>query len=187
MKKLVRQLKQTKSCQERVKLAENKQPGTAFDYIFERAQEAKQFEKLHPNITREHLYRLGLHLANAILRGDSKTLHDMADALRIWNTWQHRRPETDKALVVMLSLTGMFRKGWRKRWVTLDEKTGRVIRVGLPPGREKVAMRDIEANLRRLDPTMTKVQWLAIKRKIQRWKHLYHIPLDETAGRPLKK
>jgi hypothetical protein len=192
MNTFIERIRAAKDWRERLKLAENKTPGTPFDEIFTHTEFA--LEMLAQNRTpgdpaawlaKDILYNLGEALARVISRGDSTALNDMATAL---NIWKRHKPEPDKALMVLFGLTGLFSRGWKQRWVTLDQKTGKVIRRGLPDTvREKIAMRDIKANLLRFNPKMSEKEWEASRRKILRYAKEFGIELDPAGGRPPKK
>jgi hypothetical protein len=189
MKSLTEQILAAKTWQERVRLAENATPGTPFDSVFKAAREAEQFKTLHPPIARQNLEWLGACLVTTINKGDSVTLHRLADAL---NVWKRHRAKPDPVLVVLFSLAGMFQAGWKKNWITLD-KAGRVARRGLPSSvRESIALRDVEANLRRVyyrsasDKDWEKL-WPSQRKKAQRYAAKCGIELDPQPGRPRSK
>jgi hypothetical protein len=191
MKKLVQQLREAKTWQERVKLAENKTPHTKFDDLFALVKDARFFVTVakSPGDRRIRLEAIGEWLANVIEAGDSRQLCDMAKAL---NIWKRHEPEPDQLLIVLFELAGMFPRGWKRTWATIDQRTGRVIRRGLPATKhDNIAMRDIEMNLRRRNPAMRddawKKVWLAQRKRAQRYAKTFSIKLDPRSGRPPKK
>jgi hypothetical protein len=81
MKKLIEKIRVAKTWQARVKIAQDKLPGTFFDPVFEEAQLAADMETKYRPITRQCHELMGKWLAARILKGETQVLHALADAL----------------------------------------------------------------------------------------------------------
>ncbi len=193
MKALINQIRKAKTWREQVSIAENLKPGTAFDHVFAEAKLAKNMEAWGHHGNARHVYEtLGRALVDVIIKGNVSKLQSLARALAIW---KRHTPKPDYDLVVLCSMSGMFPPGWTKTVANFDE-TGQVIRdpktgspvLGAKPGtRDKIAMRDLKKNLKRIDPNFDEDQWDTRRRRLQRYARQLKIPLDDTPGRPSKK
>ncbi|MEJ0089069.1 MAG: hypothetical protein WDM80_04860 [Limisphaerales bacterium] len=185
MKTMMRKIRAAKIWRERVKIAQDKLPGTSFDPFFERAQIAKDAETKCRPIARQCHEHLGVWLAEIILNREIQVLHDMANALAML---KRHKPKRNYELEVLFLRNGLFYPGWEKNWG--KDSSGKLL-----PGRTPIsqkarvtnAMRDIKESLARLDPDFNEDMWEKRRRKIQRYAKEFKIPLDAKAGRPPKK
>lgn len=108
MKKLTA-LKQARTWQERLAIAEDKLPGTKYDRIFELVEVAR-FYATKAELAGERrglLEGLGSWLAEVIERRDWHVLHEFADALL---DLKKHRPRKDEVRETLIALFGMFPK-----------------------------------------------------------------------------
>ena len=96
-------IRKAKDWRARLKLAEDKYPGTEFDPVFEMARQALD-PVLCAHFARENFERLGEGLAAVIEAGDSATLHRLADALNVWR--RHTRQQRDPMREAIIGLCG---------------------------------------------------------------------------------
>jgi hypothetical protein len=185
MKKIIQKIRAAKTWQERVKIAQDKLPGTFFDPVFEETQLAGDMETKYRPITRQCHELIGGWLAARILKGETQVLHALADALA---KLKHHKPKRNYELEVLFSRNGMFYPGWEKNWGR--DSSGKLVPgyTLIPPGtRVTNAMRDMKESLAKIDPNFSESTWENRRRKIQRYAKEFKIPLDATAGRPPRK
>lgn len=175
MKKMTQRLRQAKTWLERAKIAEDKVPGTPFDYIFDEAKDAKLCAKLGIRGNQlMHLQNLGVRFAEIILRGDSQTLRKIALAL---DDWKWHKPKPDHDLVVFCNLMAMFPPGGVR--VKLDTKSKRLVRNGVY-GRMTVGALVSALNQRFPDHGENRMRYdESIRKKFKRYAAMFNVDLPD--------
>lgn len=193
MKNMTERIRQAKTWQERVRIAEDKTPGTRFDSLFQLVKDARIFATVVkcPGDRRIRLQAVGEWLADVIEAGNSQELHDLAEAL---NTWRRHKPNPDIVLVTLFSMAGMFYPGWERNWVQVDHATGKVLGHGVSPGtRVTLATRDFIRNIRRnYFAEKSDREWKELlganqmkwEKKLRRYAKAIGFELDDKSGRP---
>jgi hypothetical protein len=189
-KKTLAAMRESKDWRARLKLAEDKHPGTEFDREFEWAQMS-----LNPALSvlsRQLWLALGEGLARAIHAGDGvETLHRMADAL---SEWKRHVPDPDPIRMATISAGAMGRS------VVIPTPAGRLRRKRLPDPSVRDALRTLrqwrqwavtpDSGVAMSDATRNALRNLRIDRNtpglIRRADKEYGVGLHGQPGRPGK-
>lgn len=165
-------MKQTQNWRARLKLAEKNQPGTKFDSLFEDAKLALKFKANNfPSDAKSIFECLGENLARWIERGESQTLHEIADSLNQWKTHRRKMKNMDHIREAVASLAVCFPTG------KTESKGGKLIRRYSP-----ILVRDVLNSLRQHNvPTDENTPKI-----IRRCFDDFGIPYDSTPGRRKK-
>lgn len=152
MKKLAA-IRNAQTLHERLALAEDKKPGTAFDAIFDTAIRAIRELEQRPNLNehaQQDLAHVGLFFAKIFRDGNSAALDDLPKA---FNIWRHHTPNPDVIRAEIIALLLDFPPGKPR----LDQVGDEIVERELWPA---LSSREIQERLERkgyqiVDPETT--------------------------------
>jgi hypothetical protein len=172
---------------ERLKLAENNEPGTPFDLLFAEAESALKLLDMKMQAEGENrLAAIGLEFALLFrTKHGIQVLHDMGAALNTWHSHKPKRKHADAIRETLIALNGMFPPR-KPRIKLLDNKI--VKRGRWPKLTVRVVIQNLEAQeIKCRSDEHSKNRFDRIRREIQRQAKALNIPLDSTPGRPGQK